>query len=666
MRIAFSLMVVLALASGTGAATRTVEMTAYDDATHVSTILVGAGDGTKSDVKYLFAAYDNADRGTDPSAWANLTYVRTVYASTTNETFAWITPAGWHGESGAMRFFLLAPNGPRVQEGAYIYSDGISVQTNIVGGSHIEYLDTGIVPNSNTVITLETAIRYNHNYAPFGVSGMFYFFSSGSDTPCDFFGNFLRPGKWNPDGDDGVHVISLGAGGAFLDGVRQTGPYTSFSGSTSLTVWLFGRNNSSSYPAIVTDATTPAQASTIVSQNKLGLIKIYSAQIVTNGVLARSFAPRVVDGTPVMWDAVTETAFSNAAPGSVETLKLGETHVTIADGTAETCSAARVFTREITGIRADSRAGTVTLTLGGDNRGGALYAVRGGVDLGAFGEPANWDELILVGKVPVGASMYTATLPAAWWRAGGYARFILKGTVTYDWLLESLSSTGKGLDSTNNGPNDQGYQYIDTGIVPNKNTTTTVSIMIPNGKDMAPVGIQGYYFTFYNNSKYYWNFFGNSSSLTTDQDPTVPTSDGGKRHVLSIGPSGAIADGKTFATFSTLSGSTTLTMPLFARRADSTTFAKFGPCTMYYATIEKGGEIVRDFVPAAKNGVGYMFDRVTKQLFGNANTTYGTAGTESGPAPFVLGEPVVSLSAADVLTISDRLSLTRGTQVIFR
>ena len=394
-------------------------------------------------------------------------------------------------------------------------------------------------------------------------------------------------------------------------------------------------------------------------------MQIYSAQIVTNGVLARSFVPRVVDGTPVMWDSVTGTAFGNAAPGSVETLKYGESHVTLADGDVETSSEAHVLSREITGMQVDSMARTVTLTLGGDNRSCVLYAVRGAEDLGPASEPRDWDELMLVGKIPAGVSTYTATLPASWWKAGGYARFILKGTALYDWPIESISSTGKGAysDTENNGPTDQGYQYVDTGIVPDKNMTVTVSVRIPDGKNMVPVGVSNCH-TFYNNSRYYWSFFGNSSNRDTSVDSTIPTSNGGKRHLLSIGPSGAIADGKTFATFSSFSGSASYTMPLFARRADSSTYNKFGPCTMYYATIEKSGSLVRDFIPVAKDGVGYMFDRVTKRLFGNANATYGTAGTGAGPAPFVLGDPVVSLAAADVLRISGGLSLTRGFMLI--
>ena len=40
----------------------------------------------------------------------------------------------------------------------------------------------------------------------------------------------------------------------------------------------------------------------------------------------------------------------------------------------------------------------------------------------------------------------------------------------------------------------------------------------------------------------------------------------------------------------------------------------------------RDGNTIRDFIPVRKNGVGYMYDKVSKQLFGNDGTgsfTYG-------------------------------------------
>ena len=643
----FALGGVLAVALNAAAAPRTVTFTSYDEATHAATLIIGAGDGTKSDVKYLFAAFGREDRGVTPSGWEAVRYVKTLYAASTNETHVWTLPEAWRVESGAIRFFLVAPSGPRVQEGMYLSSLTSAAQRNIEGGSHFQYLDTGIVPDANTEITLETAVQNNAYVAPFGVAGQFYLFSSGLDnSACDFFGNLSRPEKWNPPGDDGVHQIRIGASGAFVDGVRVAGPYTKPSGSTALTMWLFGRNNSESYPVNITSATTDSQAQTIQDKNKLGPIKIYSATITTNGVLARAFSPRVVDGTPVMWDAVTETAFGNSAPGSVAPFICGETSVSPSDGICETCSTARVFSKHITKMTADAKERSITLTLGGDARSCALYAVRGAEDLGANSDPKDWDEALLVGKIPASTTSYTAILPAEWWRSGGFARFVLASTAFYDWAIVSLSSS------------QEGFQYIDTGVIPVKDMTTTIRMKQPTGSDMASFGLQSPAYTcFMNGGRFYYACFTEIAYLSADS-ADCPVSDG-EDHLISLGPDGAVCDGNTYATFQNQSSTkATLTMPLFARRASDGSLNKYGPCTIYCVQMRVGGTLVRDYIPVAKDGVGYFYDRVTGELYGNANAAADAEPLGMGDAPATPSDGVFSVSAC--------VMLKRGMTIVIR
>jgi hypothetical protein len=40
-----------------------------------------------------------------------------------------------------------------------------------------------------------------------------------------------------------------------------------------------------------------------------------------------------------------------------------------------------------------------------------------------------------------------------------------------------------------------------------------------------------------------------------------------------------------------------------------------------YLKFYSGGILVRDYIPVRKDGVGYLYDRVSDQLFGNANST---------------------------------------------
>ena len=45
-----------------------------------------------------------------------------------------------------------------------------------------------------------------------------------------------------------------------------------------------------------------------------------------------------------------------------------------------------------------------------------------------------------------------------------------------------------------------------------------------------------------------------------------------------------------------------------------------GITRLYYCKIYENNSLVRDFIPVRKDGVGYMYDKVSKQLFGNVGT----------------------------------------------
>lgn len=49
---------------------------------------------------------------------------------------------------------------------------------------------------------------------------------------------------------------------------------------------------------------------------------------------------------------------------------------------------------------------------------------------------------------------------------------------------------------------------------------------------------------------------------------------------------------------------------------------------VYAAKITKGTSVVRDLIPVRKDGVGYMYDRVSGQLLGNSGTGYLTIGPD--------------------------------------
>lgn len=687
--------VAAAAASTAFAAVRTVEVASYNGATHTFTLSIGAGEGTKDDVKYLFAAFDGGDPGTAPSERSRIKYVGTVYASTMADTISWTMPEEWRLDSGVVRFFLERPVGARKQEGYYLASYGVgsgyNAPTNHPNGtSFLQWIDTGIKASSDVSITIETAVASTAGTAPFGAAYTFFVFAGNQATHPTYYsfghsGAMPTTAKYNPAGDDGVHQIKLGKNGMFIDGVRIADSSSDAKfGQTftaANTIWLFGRNRTD-VDTTITASTTDSDVLTMVNNLKLGWCRIWSAQILTNGVPARSFAPRKVGEVPVMWDSVTGTAFYNAG-GSHDFIYASQT-VLPSDGVLESCSAAYKLAPEVEVAAVTGR--SVTLAVRGDGRSGVLYAVRGAVDRGASSIPSDWDESTAIGVIPVGATTYAAALPAAWWKAGGCARFIVAGNAAYDFRLESLSSTGKGSylvsSSQNIGTLDQGYQYVDTGIVPDSTTTIALRFLVPKDMNMASFGHTGRYYLFMNRDMLWGAFSTITDSTTTDNSITVRKADypglavaDGKAHEIRFGPDGAFVDEVDW--WNTVTGTTpsataadmrlSQTMTLFARRDwPGANMGKFGACTIYWAKIWQGGELVRDFVPVEKDGKGYLYDTVTGRLFGNANTEFGTAGTAAGPEPFVKGDIVVTLAASDVLAVSGMLPLDRGTCIIMR
>ena len=68
---------------------------------------------------------------------------------------------------------------------------------------------------------------------------------------------------------------------------------------------------------------------------------------------------------------------------------------------------------------------------------------------------------------------------------------------------------------------------------------------------------------------------------------------------------------------------------LFAANVSGTaTFAATSTARIYGAAISRGGILVRDFIPVRKGGVGYMYDRISGRLFGNAGTGAFTIGPD--------------------------------------
>lgn len=76
----------------------------------------------------------------------------------------------------------------------------------------------------------------------------------------------------------------------------------------------------------------------------------------------------------------------------------------------------------------------------------------------------------------------------------------------------------------------------------------------------------------------------------------------------------------TTTTASPFNPQTPVPLYLYARDNSGSYAETFAECDIATFKIEKGGAVVRDFIPVRVGTVGYMYDRVSGQLFGNAGT----------------------------------------------
>lgn len=63
---------------------------------------------------------------------------------------------------------------------------------------------------------------------------------------------------------------------------------------------------------------------------------------------------------------------------------------------------------------------------------------------------------------------------------------------------------------------------------------------------------------------------------------------------------------------------TSTTLPIFATRNPGIHLSS--PLRVYSVQMKRNGVTILDFIPVRKNGVGYMYDKVSGQLFGNQGT----------------------------------------------
>lgn len=196
-----------------------------------------------------------------------------------------------------------------------------------------------------------------------------------------------------------------------------------------------------------------------------------------------------------------------------------------------------------------------------------------------------------------------------------------KGGVTppqplpYDAEIEYLQSSGT--------------QYIDTGIIPNADTGTQVTAMKLSTADRYILGLRNdsgntRWTIGQVQSKLYYGYGG----YYNNEWNNAPTNTQVTASLNYLNDKNFIVEDKS-AVIPTLSFIPTYSIFLFGYNNKGT--VGYCDCRIYNVKISQGDEIVMDLIPVRVGTTGYMYDKVSGQLFGNA----GTGG-------FVLGNDITT------------------------
>jgi len=190
---------------------------------------------------------------------------------------------------------------------------------------------------------------------------------------------------------------------------------------------------------------------------------------------------------------------------------------------------------------------------------------------------------------------------------GGRNALMAGKRLPYDAEVEYLESTGT--------------QWIDTGIRPASTTKAVVDTAFTSGSVLGAIVSSNYstWFCFTGGTattvRYY---YGGVSNYDYTIDKTM-------RHVYGISKDFEIDGAVVYTSSNTL---TTGTQNIYAfGRINNGNPNDLLRGKIFSLKIYDGDDLVRDFIPVRVGTVGYLYDRVTRKLFGNA----GTGDFEIGP-----------------------------------
>ena len=180
----------------------------------------------------------------------------------------------------------------------------------------------------------------------------------------------------------------------------------------------------------------------------------------------------------------------------------------------------------------------------------------------------------------------------------------------YDAEVEYLESTGT--------------QYIDTGFIPNQDSRLVMDVLIPSlstGACTFGGSVNGAWrpgFSVYGgNTSYYMSSIYNQSDVASG----TYKFNANNRHIVDLNKNiyTVSRNGSHIYSYSHPTGDFTLVKSIDLFRLNIAT-PRYGKFRLYSSEIYDNGTLVRDLIPVRVGQVGYMYDRVSGQLFGNDGT----------------------------------------------
>lgn len=172
-----------------------------------------------------------------------------------------------------------------------------------------------------------------------------------------------------------------------------------------------------------------------------------------------------------------------------------------------------------------------------------------------------------------------------------------------------------------------GIQYINTNIIPNENTGLLIHAIhyTDTYNDEYAIGIRNdntdtRWCIGHKDSKWYCGY-GNVVNTTNKQNILMDLSEiklnylnNTKLEIINLINNRYYVDNLPELSFTPL-----YPIRIFGTSGIVANYAQFHG-KIYKVQISQGNEIIFDFIPVRKNGVGYMFDTISKQLYGNDGT----------------------------------------------